>query len=111
MARSCQEVSLLKVGALVKQAREPAIVAGDFDDVSWSRTTRMFEADGQLGNVRLGRGLYSSFRATSLVMRWPLAHVFVTSHFRLAELKRLPDIDSDHFPIYAELVLSEAPAP
>ena len=106
-----REVALLKVGALVKQAREPAIVAGDFNDVSWSQTTRMFEANGQLGNVRLGRGLYSSFRATSLVLRWPLDHVFVTSHFRLAELKRLPDIGSDHFPMYAELVLSETSAP
>ncbi|SMC00361.1 Endonuclease/exonuclease/phosphatase [Hymenobacter roseosalivarius DSM 11622] len=106
-----KEVALLKVGDMVRQTQRPAIVAGDFNDVSWSFTTRMFEAGGKLRNVRLGRGLYNSFRATSLIMRWPLDHIFVTRHFQVAELKRLPGIGSDHFPIYAELVLNEPAAP
>lgn len=108
---SHKEVTLLQVGKMVKQQPGPAIVVGDFNDVSWSLTSRMFEAEGELRNVRLGRGLYSSFRATSLVMRWPLDHIFVTKQFRLARLARLSGIGSDHFPIYAELVLAEAPAP
>ena len=32
-------------------------------------------------------------------MRYPLDHVFASRHFRLVELRRLPDIGSDHFPI------------
>jgi endonuclease/exonuclease/phosphatase (EEP) superfamily protein YafD len=106
-----KEVTLLKVGNLVQQKPGPAIVAGDFNDVSWSHTTRLFEADGRLRNVRLGRGLYNSFRATSLVLRWPLDHIFVTQHFRLGKLQRLPRIHSDHFPIYAELVLPNKVSP
>jgi endonuclease/exonuclease/phosphatase (EEP) superfamily protein YafD len=70
-----KEVTLLQVGKMVKQQPGPAIVVGDFNDVSWSFTTRMFEAAGELRNVRLGRGLYSSFRSTSLIMRWPLDHI------------------------------------
>ena len=32
-------------------------------------------------------------------MRYPLDHVFASQHFLLAELRRLPDIGSDHFPM------------
>ena len=32
-------------------------------------------------------------------MRYPLDHVFASRHFQLVELRRLPDIGSDHFPI------------
>ncbi|GAB2470475.1 endonuclease [Hymenobacter qilianensis] len=106
-----QDATLLQVGQLVQQRPGPAIVAGDFNDVSWSHTTRLFEADGRLRNVRLGRGLYSSFRATSWILRWPLDHIFVTQQFRLVTLRRLRDIHSDHFPIYAELLLPAADAP
>lgn len=100
-----KEVALAKVGMMVAQEELPSIVAGDFNDVSWSRTTRFFEDQGNLKNVRLGRGLYNSFNAQSLIMRWPLDHFFVTTEFRLKELKRLPGFGSDHFPVLAELVL------
>ncbi len=104
-------VTLLRVGDLVQRAPGPAIVAGDYNDVSWSRTTRLFETGGRLRNVRLGRGLYNSFRATSLALRWPLDHIFVTRHFRLAKLQRLAPVHSDHFPIFAELVLPDETHP
>jgi endonuclease/exonuclease/phosphatase (EEP) superfamily protein YafD len=100
-----REVALIKVGRMVRQHGRPAIVAGDFNDVSWSRTSRLFEIDGGLNNVRLGRGLYNSFDATSPIMRWPLDHFFVSDAFGLIDLKRLPSFGSDHFPMYAQLVL------
>ncbi|NVO31087.1 endonuclease/exonuclease/phosphatase family protein [Hymenobacter lapidiphilus] len=98
---------LLQVGRRVRQHPGPALVLGDFNDVSWSHTTRMFEASGELHNVRRGRGMFSTFNATSWTMRWPLDHLFVTKEFRLARLQRLPDIGSDHFPLLAEVVLAE----
>ncbi|SDJ99148.1 Uncharacterized conserved protein YafD, endonuclease/exonuclease/phosphatase (EEP) superfamily [Catalinimonas alkaloidigena] len=101
-----KEVALLKVGDLVVREQVPAVVAGDFNDVSWSHTTRMFEADDVLHNVRLGRGLFNSFDATSSLFRWPLDHVFVTREFRVKALQRMEPIGSDHFPVYVELVLS-----
>ncbi len=100
-----QEIELLKVGELVAEDNRPSIVAGDFNDVSWSHTSRMFGHDGNLKNVRIGRGLYNSFNAKSKVMRWPLDHYFVTEEFELAELKRLGDFGSDHFPMHAKFVL------
>lgn len=100
-----KEVALAKVGSIVAERNLPSIVAGDFNDVSWSRTTRFFEDEGDLRNVRLGRGLYNSYNANSFIKRWPLDHFFVTEEFRLKELKRLESFGSDHFPMVANFVL------
>lgn len=100
-----EEVALLKIGKLVAENALPSIVAGDFNDVSWSNTSRMFGQQGNLKNVRIGRGLYNTFDATSFLFRWPLDHYFVTEEFKLVELARLPEFGSDHYPIYARFVL------
>lgn len=102
-----KEVALIKVGKMVERDSLPSIVAGDFNDVSWSRTSRMFEGEGNLNNVRIGRGFYNSFDAQSLFLRWPLDHYFVTEEFSLLKLERLPEFNSDHFPMYVEFVLDE----
>ncbi|MBZ9728707.1 endonuclease/exonuclease/phosphatase family protein [Salegentibacter sp. JZCK2] len=100
-----EEIALLKIGELVAADSLPSMVAGDFNDVSWSYTSRMFGKKGNLKNVRIGRGLYNTFDATSPILRWPLDHYFVTQEFALVELERLPKHGSDHFPLYARLVL------
>ncbi|UJH92455.1 endonuclease/exonuclease/phosphatase family protein [Antarcticibacterium sp. 1MA-6-2] len=73
-----KEVALLKVGEMVVNQKLPVVVAGDFNDVSWSHTSRLFEGTGALKNVRIGRGLYNTFDANSSFLRWPLDHFFVT---------------------------------
>lgn len=102
-----KEVALIKVGKMVERDSLPSIVAGDFNDVSWSRTSRMFEGERNLNNVRIGRGFYNTYNAQSLFWRWPLDHYFVTEEFSLLKLERLPEFNSDHFPMYAEFVLKE----
>ena len=101
------EVALIKVGRMVAMDSLPSIVAGDFNDVSWSKTSRMFEGEGNLNNIRIGRGFYNSFNAKSLFLRWPLDHFFVTDDFSLMTLERLEKFNSDHFPMYAKLTLNE----
>jgi endonuclease/exonuclease/phosphatase (EEP) superfamily protein YafD len=102
-----KEIALIKVGTMVANNSLPSIVAGDFNDVSWSQTTRMFESEGDLNDVRIGRGFYNSFDAKLFFLRWPLDHYFVTKEFSLVTLKRLPEFGSDHFPMFAEFVLSD----
>ncbi len=99
------EVALLKVGKLVAGETIPSVVAGDLNDVSWSNTSRLFSDEGDLKNVRLGRGIYNSFNARSYIQRWPLDHFFVSEEFSLLELERLPEFGSDHFPLYVKLAL------
>ncbi len=102
-----KEVTLVQVGDRVANDSLPAVVAGDFNDVSWSHTSRMFSVRGALKNVRLGRGIFNTFSADSYLERWPLDHFFVTKEFRLDKLERLPDFHSDHFALYARLVLPD----
>lgn len=100
-----KEVALVKTGQMVAKDSIPSLVAGDFNDVSWSDTSGLFEKKGELNNVRLGRGLFNSFSAKSNIMRWPLDHFFVSEEFGVVRLERLPKFHSDHFPMYARLQL------
>lgn len=81
----------------------PVIVAGDFNDVAWSRTTHLFQRIGELLDARVGRGIINTFNARNPLLRFPLDHVFASQHFLLVELRRLPDIGSDHFPMLVVL--------
>ena len=79
------------------------VVAGDLNDVAWSDTTLLFQKISGMLDPRIGRGFYNSFHAQNPFLRFPLDHVFVTESFRLIELKRMPGIGSDHFPIFVKL--------
>ncbi len=102
--------ALQKVTNVVRQSERPSIVAGDFNDVSWSSTIHQLTRDGELHDASLGRGLFNTFDARSHLARWPLDHFFVSEPFQVVALKRLPDVGSDHFPLYIELALPDEPA-
>ncbi len=102
-----EEIALLKVGNIVAADTLPAMVAGDLNDVSWSRTSMLFEEQGKLYNVRIGRGLFNSYNANSFIQRWPLDHFFVTHEFAVIDLKLLPAFGSDHFPVFAKFELRD----
>ncbi|SHG43248.1 Uncharacterized conserved protein YafD, endonuclease/exonuclease/phosphatase (EEP) superfamily [Salegentibacter echinorum] len=100
-----EEKALKKIGKQIQEDKRPAIVAGDLNDVVWSYVDNLTGTQNILYDVRIGRGFFNSFNANNFLMRWPLDHVFVTKEFRLKQLKRLPKIGSDHFPVFVELVL------
>jgi endonuclease/exonuclease/phosphatase (EEP) superfamily protein YafD len=100
-----RDAEILMIGKEAKKSKQPIIVAGDLNDVAWSYTTNLFLKVSGLLDPRIGRGFYSTFHAKHKLLRWPLDHVFCSSHFYLQDLKRLPSIDSDHFPIFIEVSL------
>jgi endonuclease/exonuclease/phosphatase (EEP) superfamily protein YafD len=100
-----RDAEILIIGKEAKKFEGPVIVAGDLNDVAWSYTTNLFLKVSQLLDPRIGRGFYSTFHARYRLLRWPLDHVFCSSHFYLRQLKRLPTIGSDHFPIFIEVSL------
>ena len=98
-----RDAELLVVGKVIQKHEGPTIVAGDLNDVAWSHTSELFRRMSRLLDPRIGRGLLPTFHADHKLLRWPLDHVFHSSHFRLQSLERLAHIGSDHYPIFIRL--------
>ena len=98
-----RDAELLLVGKDVDRRDEPTIVFGDMNDVAWSHTSELFRRVSGLLDPRVGRGLLPTFHADYSLLRWPLDHVFVSPHFQVVHMARLPYMGSDHFPIFVRL--------
>lgn len=96
---------LVMVARQVKAAGGPHLVSGDLNDVAWSETTRLFRKISGLLDPRVGRGMFNSFHAKMWFLRWPLDHLFISHHLTLSRMQRLAPFGSDHFAIFAELVV------
>ncbi len=101
-----RDVELLLLAKAVAGSHEHIVVAGDLNDVAWSATTRLFRQLSGLLDPRIGRGLFNTFHADYWYARWPLDHVFVSRHFKIVNIQRLPNIGSDHFPLMVELAIT-----
>lgn len=98
-----RDKELLLVADMAKASPLPVIVIGDMNDVAWSYTTELFLKMSGLIDPRRGRGFYNTFHAHYPILRFPLDHAFISTHFKLQALKRLENCGSDHFPIYISL--------
>ena len=105
-----RDAELVLAGREIAERGAPTIVAGDFNDVAWSHTSRLFRRISRLLDPRIGRGMYNTFHAGYVLLRWPLDHVFVGDAFVLRRMARLPGFGSDHFPIYIALDYAPRPA-
>ncbi len=103
-----RDAELLMVGDHIEATDQTCIVAGDLNDVAWSRTTRLFQRISGLLDPRVGRKFINTFHAQYPFLRWSLDHVFHSNDFSLIEMQRMPDIGSDHFPVLTILHYDQA---
>lgn len=98
-----RDAELLMVGRHIKENNQTAILAGDLNDVAWSKTTRRFQRISGLLDPRIGRHFINTFHVDYPFLRWALDHIFHSACFTLVDMKRLPSIGSDHFPVLTTL--------
>ena len=101
---TARDAELILWGRELADESRPVVIGGDLNDVAWSRTTRLFLKLCGLCDPRRGRGFYSTFHASHSWFRFPLDHVFHSTHFHIRHLTRLPHVGSDHFPILIDLM-------
>ncbi len=94
-----RDAELLLVGRHIKEQQQPAILAGDLNDVAWSKTTRRFQRISGLLDPRIGRKFINTFHVRFPFLRWALDHIFHSPCFTVVRIERLPSIGSDHFPV------------
>lgn len=83
------------------------IVTGDFNDVAWSDTTRLFTDLSDLKDPRRGRRLLSTYHAERPLWRYPIDHLFVSDGFHLVDFDRVTVLGSDHFGVTATLAVAK----
>ncbi|RXK02011.1 endonuclease [Arcobacter sp. CECT 8989] len=102
-----RDIELIMLAKSLKEKELPTIVTGDLNDVAWSKSTKTFKEISKLLDPRVGRGIYSTYNAKYWFFRWPLDHLFHSSHFKVNKIQRLPYYGSDHFAILTSLDLCE----
>ena len=98
-----RDAELLMVGRHINENNQTAILAGDLNDVAWSKTTLMFQRISGLLDPRIGRFFINTFHVNYPFLRWALDHIFHSPCFTLVSIERLPSIGSDHFPVMTTL--------
>lgn len=103
-----RDTELIILAKALKNRTRPCIVAGDLNDVAWSRSTRLFMRVSKLLDPRKGRGFFNTFHAGYFFMRWPLDHLFHSDEFSVKRIERLAKYGSDHFALLTELTYDPA---
>ena len=102
-----RDAELLMVGRHIKQNNQTARLAGDLNDVAWSKTTLMFKRISGLLDPRIGRFFINTFHVNYPILRWALDHIFHSPCFTVVDIERMPSIGSDHFPVLTTLQYEE----
>ena len=102
-----RDSELLSVAKNVKVSDIPVMVIGDFNNVAWSKSSRLFKKSSGLKDGREGRGFISTFHAKYYLLRFPIDLLYHSPDIIISDLKALRNIGSDHLPLLATFRLSE----
>lgn len=98
---------LLSLGKKVLDTKGPVIVAGDFNNVAWAKSSILFRNTSKLIDPRIGRGFVATFHAKYRLLRFPIDLFFHTADIFVQDFKTLPAIGSDHLPLFCKFFINE----
>ena len=90
---------LLSVAKRVRDYKLPVVVTGDFNNVAWAKSSKLFKKTSRLIDGRIGRGIIVTFHAKYWFFRVPLDLLFHSPTVFIDKLHAYPSVGSDHFPI------------
>lgn len=97
---------IIMIGKKVKTYNNPVLVVGDFNNVAWSKSSRLFKKLSGLIDPRVGRGFFSTYHANYKFFRIPIDLLFHSNSILIEEFKTLPNIGSDHLPLYCRFSIN-----
>ena len=98
---------LLAVGKKIKETKGSVIVAGDFNNVAWARSSLLFRKTSELIDPRIGRGFVSTFHAKYRLLRFPIDLFFHSPDIFVEDFKTLRPIGSDHLPLFCSFFINK----
>lgn len=102
-----KEGELMQLAKLIHQTKLPVIVAGDFNNVSWSNISKLFVKITRLKDARIGKGFNSTFPADYPLLRFPIDLLFHSNNINIDKLKVLEPVGSDHLPLYSNFEITD----
>lgn len=103
-----KDAELMKIAKLVRELKSPSIVTGDFNNVCWSRSAKLFAKISDLKDARLGKGIHGTFPVKPSILRFPIDLLFSSKEIEVHEIKALSDIGSDHLPFFSKFTIVNA---
>lgn len=97
-----KDAELMKVAKLISDIDLPVIVAGDFNNVCWSKVSKKFGKISKLKDARINRGFYGTFPAGLSLLRFPIDLLFHSESVVIDKLEVLPPVGSDHLPLLSK---------
>ncbi|WP_235841752.1 endonuclease/exonuclease/phosphatase family protein [Confluentibacter sediminis] len=97
---------IIVMGKKVKTYNNPVIVVGDFNNVAWSKSSKLFKKISGLKDPRIGRGFFSTYHAKYKLLRFPIDLFFHSNSICIEEFKTLKNIGSDHLPLYCRFFIN-----
>ena len=105
---NARNLQLKAIAEEVASRANPTIVIGDLNITPWSPHFRALIDVSGLRDARDGFGIQPTWPLRlPAVFRIPIDHCLVSDAFRVLEMKRGPDVGSDHLPIIVTLGIGE----
>ncbi|UXP31603.1 endonuclease/exonuclease/phosphatase family protein [Reichenbachiella agarivorans] len=103
-----KDAEMMMVAKMIRESNFPNLVTGDFNNVCWSRSSKLFSKISTLNDSRVGKGIHGTFPVRPSICRFPIDLLFNSKEIEIIELKTLSEIGSDHLPIFAKFTVNSS---